>query len=119
MKNFTGLVTLRALLGAFEATSQPSFVLLSSIWYKREEQAGTVIFWYVQFYRHPPQNVLGTILMRYQVHDERLSTDDRQSSSIWVLIRTRDWSYRIVAGTFHDIRHHHRLLGRFRHLVDA
>ena len=51
MKNFAGLVTLRALLGAFEATSQPSFVLLSSIWYKREEQAGAVIFWYVQFHR--------------------------------------------------------------------
>jgi MFS family permease len=49
MKNFTGLVTLRALLGAFEATSQPSFVLLSSIWSTREEQAGTVIYWYVQF----------------------------------------------------------------------
>ncbi|CZR51051.1 related to allantoate permease [Phialocephala subalpina] len=44
MKNFVGLVVLRGLLGAFEATSQPAFVLLSSIWYKREEQAGTVIY---------------------------------------------------------------------------
>lgn len=55
MKTFSGLITLRALLGAFEAASQPSFVLLSSIWYKREEQAGTVIFWYVQFYCHVPE----------------------------------------------------------------
>lgn len=45
MKTFAGLVTLRALLGAFEACCQPTFVLLSSMWYKREEQAGTVIFW--------------------------------------------------------------------------
>lgn len=47
MKNFPGLITLRAILGIFEAVSQPTFVLLSSMWYKREEQAGIVIFWYV------------------------------------------------------------------------
>lgn len=47
MKNFAGLITLRALLGIFEACSQPTFVLLSSMWYKREEQSGIVIFWYM------------------------------------------------------------------------
>jgi hypothetical protein len=46
MKNFAGLVTLRAFLGLFEAVSQPTFVLLSGMWYKREEQAGAVIYWY-------------------------------------------------------------------------
>ncbi|KAH8898130.1 major facilitator superfamily transporter [Thozetella sp. PMI_491] len=46
-KQFAGLITLRAFLGAFEACCQPTFVLLSGMWYKsREEQAGTVIFWY-------------------------------------------------------------------------
>ena len=45
MKNFAGLVTLRAFLGLFEAVSQPTFVLLSGMWYKREEQAGAVIYW--------------------------------------------------------------------------
>ena len=49
MKSFPGLITLRAFLGVFEACSQPTFVLLSGMWYKREEQAGTVIFWYVHF----------------------------------------------------------------------
>ncbi|KAH8685423.1 major facilitator superfamily transporter [Tricladium varicosporioides] len=59
MKNFTGLVVLRGLLGAFEATSQPSFVLLSSIWYKRQEQAGTVIYWYMM---NGVQQIIGSLL---------------------------------------------------------
>lgn len=44
--NFTGLVTVRAFLGAFEAVCQPTFTLLSSMWYKREEQGATVVLWY-------------------------------------------------------------------------
>jgi MFS family permease len=47
MKNFEGLIALRAILGVFEAVSQPAFTLLSSIWYTREEQGGAVTFWYV------------------------------------------------------------------------
>jgi MFS family permease len=47
MKNFEGLITLRAFLGVFEAVSQPAFTLLSSIWYTREEQGAAVTFWYV------------------------------------------------------------------------
>ncbi|KAL8404736.1 hypothetical protein RB594_009560 [Gaeumannomyces avenae] len=46
-RNFTTLIILRGFLGAFEAVCQPCFVLLSSIWYKREEQATTVILWYM------------------------------------------------------------------------
>ncbi|KAH8682738.1 major facilitator superfamily transporter [Xylariales sp. PMI_506] len=46
-KNFTALVILRGFLGGFEAACQPTFVLLSSMWYKREEQAGTIIYWYM------------------------------------------------------------------------
>jgi hypothetical protein len=45
MKSFPGLITLRALLGLFETVSQPTFVLLSGMWYKREEQAAIVVFW--------------------------------------------------------------------------
>lgn len=45
--NFAGLVTVRILLGIFEAVCQPSFVLLSSMWYRREEQAATVTYWCV------------------------------------------------------------------------
>lgn len=35
-KNFAGIVTVRTLLGIFEAVCQPSFLILSSLWYKRE-----------------------------------------------------------------------------------
>lgn len=44
--NFTSILALRTLLGIFEAVCQPSFLLLSSMWYKREEQAETVTYWY-------------------------------------------------------------------------
>ncbi|KAJ5116238.1 MFS general substrate transporter [Penicillium angulare] len=44
--NFAILCVLRVLLGIFEAVSQPTFLLLSSMWYKREEQAHIVAYWY-------------------------------------------------------------------------
>lgn len=47
VKNFAGILTCRILLGIFEAVAQPTFVRLSGMWYKREEQAQTVTFWYV------------------------------------------------------------------------
>jgi hypothetical protein len=43
-KNFTHILVLRTLLGIFEAVCQPAFVFLSSMWYKREEQAATVTY---------------------------------------------------------------------------
>lgn len=46
-KNFAGLVTVRTLLGIFEACCQPIFIVLSSMWYKRDEQAQTVAYWYM------------------------------------------------------------------------
>ncbi|KAH9907549.1 major facilitator superfamily transporter [Xylariomycetidae sp. FL2044] len=45
--NFVSLVILRGFLGAFEAVCQPIFVVMSAMWYRREEQAATVIFWYM------------------------------------------------------------------------
>ncbi|KAJ5689861.1 hypothetical protein N7462_004253 [Penicillium macrosclerotiorum] len=47
MKNFQGLIALRAFLGLFEAASQPTFTLLSSMWYTREEQGAAVTFWFM------------------------------------------------------------------------
>ncbi|KAJ5657891.1 2-ketogluconate transporter [Penicillium longicatenatum] len=47
VKNFGGILTVRILLGVFEACAQPSFVRLSSMWYKRSEQAETITFWYM------------------------------------------------------------------------
>ncbi|CAK7217553.1 hypothetical protein SBRCBS47491_003198 [Sporothrix bragantina] len=44
--NFTILTALRVLLGLFEAVSQPTFLLLSAMWYTRSEQAVIVACWY-------------------------------------------------------------------------
>ena len=45
MTTFTHAVVLRTLLGIFEAICQPAFLVMSSMWYKREEQAAAVAFW--------------------------------------------------------------------------
>ncbi|KAF3903379.1 hypothetical protein ABW20_dc0106089 [Dactylellina cionopaga] len=57
--NFVGLVTVRTLLGIFEAVCQPSFIVLSGMWYKREEQAEAVTFWYMM---NGGQQIVGGIL---------------------------------------------------------
>ena len=57
--NFTGLVIVRTLLGIFEAVCQPSFLLLSSMWYKRSEQTEVVIFWYMM---NGAQQIVGGLL---------------------------------------------------------
>lgn len=44
--SFAALVAVRTLLGIFEAVCQPSFLVLSSMWYKREEQTLIVTLWY-------------------------------------------------------------------------
>jgi MFS family permease len=43
--NFKGLAVVRTLLGLFESVCQPSFVVLSAMWYRREEQAARVTYW--------------------------------------------------------------------------
>ncbi|CZR65675.1 related to allantoate permease [Phialocephala subalpina] len=58
-KNFASLVAVRTLLGIFEACCQPSFVILSSMWYLRDEQAATVSFWYMM---NGAQQVVGGLL---------------------------------------------------------
>ncbi|KAJ5337154.1 uncharacterized protein N7506_005176 [Penicillium brevicompactum] len=59
MKNFTGLVILRAFMGAFEAACQPTFVILSATWYRREEQGSVINLWYMM---NGLQNVVGGLL---------------------------------------------------------
>ncbi|KAH8886331.1 MFS general substrate transporter [Thozetella sp. PMI_491] len=58
-KNFTSLVIVRTLLGLFESACQPAFVVLSAMWYKREEQAATVTYWYMM---NGAQQVVGGLL---------------------------------------------------------
>ncbi|CRG92605.1 putative transporter C417,10 [Talaromyces islandicus] len=57
--NFAGLITVRTLLGIFEACCQPSFVILSGMWYKREEQAARVSYWYMM---NGGQQIVGGLL---------------------------------------------------------
>ncbi|KAL2128522.1 hypothetical protein VTI74DRAFT_9082 [Chaetomium olivicolor] len=56
---FAGLVTVRTLLGLFESVCQPAFVVLSSTWYKREEQASRVTYWYMM---NGAQQMVGGLL---------------------------------------------------------
>jgi MFS family permease len=58
-KKFTGLVVVRTLLGIFEAVCQPAFIYLSSMWYKREEQAATISYWYMM---NGAQQIVGGLL---------------------------------------------------------
>ncbi|KAH8695513.1 putative 2-ketogluconate transporter [Talaromyces proteolyticus] len=57
--SFEGLVTVRTLLGIFEACCQPSFIILSGMWYKREEQAARVSYWYMM---NGGQQIVGGLL---------------------------------------------------------
>lgn len=43
--NYAGLLSVRFFLGALEATVTPAFVILTSIWYKQNEQAQRMGFW--------------------------------------------------------------------------
>lgn len=45
--SYPALIGVRTLLGIFEAVCQPAFLIMSSIWYKREEQAQVVTYWYM------------------------------------------------------------------------
>ncbi|KAH8895591.1 allantoate permease [Thozetella sp. PMI_491] len=44
--NWGGLVSLRVLLGCFESAVAPALMLLTTMWYKKAEQAPRVGFWY-------------------------------------------------------------------------
>ncbi|KAF6830607.1 allantoate permease [Colletotrichum musicola] len=57
--NFTSLVVVRTLLGIFESACQPAFVILSSMWYRREEQASRVTYWYMM---NGAQQIVGGLL---------------------------------------------------------
>ncbi|KAF9024585.1 MFS general substrate transporter [Hymenopellis radicata] len=45
-RNFTDLAVLRVLSGAFEATADPAFVLITSTWYTRSQQPTRIGYWY-------------------------------------------------------------------------
>jgi MFS family permease len=45
-KNFSGLVAIRVLSGAFEAIADPAFMLIISMYYKRSEQPARIAAYY-------------------------------------------------------------------------
>jgi MFS family permease len=57
--NFPSLVAVRTFLGIFEAVCQPTFLILSSMWYKRSEQAQIVTYWYMM---NGAQQIVGGLL---------------------------------------------------------
>ncbi|KAJ6171923.1 hypothetical protein N7470_000990 [Penicillium chermesinum] len=46
-QNFGGLMTLRVLLGCFESAIAPALILITSMWYKRDEQPTRMGIWYL------------------------------------------------------------------------
>lgn len=46
-KDFTGLLALRILSGAFEAIADPAFMLITSMYYTRAEQPSRIAAWYI------------------------------------------------------------------------
>jgi MFS family permease len=57
--SFPALVTVRTFLGVFEAVCQPAFLIMSSVWYKRDEQAQVVNYWYMM---NGAQQIVGGLL---------------------------------------------------------
>ncbi|AOA61286.1 Allantoate permease [Komagataella phaffii CBS 7435] len=57
--NFGALVVVRTLLGLFECCCQPCFIVMSSMWYKRDEQATIVALWYMM---NGGQQIVGGVL---------------------------------------------------------
>lgn len=57
--NFVGLIVVRTLLGLFESACQPAFIVLSAMWYRREEQASRVTYWYMM---NGAQQIVGGLL---------------------------------------------------------
>ena len=58
-KSFTHIVILRTLLGIFESVCQPAFLLMSAMWYKRQEQTTIVTYWYMM---NGMQQIVGGLL---------------------------------------------------------
>ncbi|KAK8043387.1 Major facilitator superfamily transporter [Apiospora rasikravindrae] len=58
-RSFAGLVICRTLLGIFESACQPAFVVLSAMWYRREEQSARVTYWYMM---NGAQQIVGGLL---------------------------------------------------------
>jgi MFS family permease len=57
--NFATILVARTVLGIFEAVCQPAFLTMSSMWYKRSEQASIITFWFMM---NGTQQIVGGLL---------------------------------------------------------
>ncbi|TDZ20728.1 putative transporter [Colletotrichum orbiculare MAFF 240422] len=77
--SFPSLIVVRTLLGIFEAVCQPAFLIMSSIWYKREEQAQVVNYWYMM---NGMQQICGGLLAYAFSHIKHPSFDPNGTAAI-------------------------------------
>ncbi len=112
--SFTTIVSLRTLLGIFEAVCQPSFLLLSSMWYKREEQAEIVTFWYMM------NGAVRCPLASFYIvkADSAIATNCGRPPCV-LLYQNRFRTSEVVAGNLYSVWLFLGALGSLCRLVDA
>jgi MFS family permease len=81
--NFTGLIIGRCLLGIFEAACQPCLVLISVMWYRKEEQVVRIPIWYVRLI---PCSLTYAPLTILKVHDVWGTANHRRFPGLWLYI---------------------------------
>jgi hypothetical protein len=125
-KNFTSLIICRILLGIFEAACQPSFVVLSSMWYKREEQMARVTYWYMMnvstsYFFHPADlaglfNKADELVL---IREPGCPTSCRRSPRLLLHSNRCRQGHQVIPSPFHHLWCCLRLLGYLCALVDA
>lgn len=96
---FPSLVAIRTLLGIFEAVCQPTFLIMSSIWYKRSEQAQVVTYWYMM---NGAQQMVGGLLAYAfsQIQHPSLGTGGHAKIRSWQAIFITYGSFSFLWGIF-------------------
>jgi hypothetical protein len=96
---FPALVSIRTLLGIFEAVCQPTFLIMSSIWYKRSEQAQVVTYWYMM---NGAQQMVGGLLAYAfsQIQHPSLGTGGTAKIRSWQAIFITYGSFSFLWGMF-------------------
>ena len=97
--SFPALISIRTLLGIFEAVCQPTFLIMSSIWYKRSEQAQVVTYWYMM---NGAQQMVGGLLAYAfsQIKHPSLGTGGTASIRSWQAIFITYGSFSFLWGIF-------------------
>jgi MFS family permease len=86
--SFPSLIAVRTLLGIFEAVCQPTFLIMSSIWYKRDEQAAVVNYWYMM---NGAQQIVGGLLAYCFSQIHHPSFRDTKGHLIGGTAKIRSW----------------------------